>query len=112
MQSVHARWQPAAAIAEQFAVHEAALFRYSQRGMLAARWDETLAIWTYDVTRIAELFLHRDQAPPQVPSGSFGVLGKIQLGGGSRRKPPVRSFSATDSEATVVQRKPGLAATG
>ena len=38
---------PAHIVAQRFGVCESALFRYSQRGMLAARWDDTSARWLY-----------------------------------------------------------------
>jgi hypothetical protein len=76
-----ARWLPADAITESYAVHAAALFRYSQRGMLGARWDEPTKSWLYDVMRVRELFVHRDArvAPPAEPM--LGILGETRLAG-------------------------------
>lgn len=85
-----ARWLPAADIAQSYAVHAAALFRYSQRGMLAARWDEATQGWLYDVMRVRELFVHRDarMAPAE---HSLGTLGETRLAGaGITRRPDVR----------------------
>lgn len=85
-----ARWLPADAITQSYAVHEAALFRYSQRGMLGARWDEATSSWLYDVKRVRELFLHRD-APMAPPADSLGTLGDARLAGaGIARRPDVR----------------------
>ena len=85
-----ARWLPADAITQSYAVHEAALFRYSQRGMLGARWDEVTSSWLYDVKRVRELFLHRD-APMAPPADSLGTLGDTRLAGaGIARRPDAR----------------------
>lgn len=75
------RWLPASDIAQSYAVHAAALFRYSQRGMLAARWDAATESWLYDVFRVRELFLHRATAVPAAPAGHLGTLGEARLGG-------------------------------
>lgn len=86
-----ARWLPAAAITENYAVHEGALFRYSQRGMLGARWDEATSSWLYDVMRVRELFLHREAALPPA-ADSFGTLGEARLAGaGITRRPDART---------------------
>jgi hypothetical protein len=76
-----ARWLPADAITQSYAVHAAALFRYSQRGMLGARWDEPTKSWLYDVMRVRELFVHRDarMAPPA--EQTLGTLGEARLAG-------------------------------
>lgn len=76
-----ARWLPADAITQSYAVHAAALFRYSQRGMLGARWDEPTKSWLFDVMRVRELFVHRDArvAPPAEPT--LGTLGEARLAG-------------------------------
>jgi len=76
-----ARWLPAPAITESYAVHAAALFRYSQRGMLGARWDDATQSWLYDVMRVRELFVHRDArlAPPA--EQTLGTLGEARLAG-------------------------------
>ncbi|HTV17768.1 MAG TPA: hypothetical protein VMG12_03830 [Polyangiaceae bacterium] len=75
-----ARWLPAATITESYAVHEAALFRYSQRGMLGARWDDVTQSWLYDVMRVRELFVHRDtRVAPAGPT--LGTLGETRLAG-------------------------------
>jgi len=85
-----ARWLSADAITQSYAVHEAALFRYSQRGMLGARWDEATSSWLYDVKRVRELFLHRD-APMAPPADSLGTLGDTRLAGaGIARRPDAR----------------------
>jgi hypothetical protein len=76
-----ARWLPAAAITESYAVHEAALFRYSQRGMLAARWDDAAKSWLYDVMRVRELFVHRDARVTQPTGPTLGTLGETRLAG-------------------------------
>jgi hypothetical protein len=76
-----AHWMPASAIAQSFVVHEAALFRYSRRGMLGARWDEATASWLYDVARVRKLFLHRDAVVPELPNGQWGRLGEARLAG-------------------------------
>lgn len=85
-----ARWLPAAAITESYAVHEAALFRYSQRGMLAARWDDATKAWLYDVMRVRDLFVHRDaRVAPAGPT--LGTLGETRLAGaGLARRPDAR----------------------
>jgi hypothetical protein len=86
-----ARWLPADAITQSYAVHAAALFRYSQRGMLGARWDEPTKSWLYDVMRVRELFVHRDArvAPPSAPT--LGTLGEARLAGaGTTRRVDAR----------------------
>lgn len=86
-----ARWLPASTISQSYAVHEAALFRYSQRGMLAARWDGDRATWLYDITRVRELFLHREAALPVPPAHDLGRIGETHLAGGtSTRRPAAR----------------------
>lgn len=76
-----ARWLPATTISQSYAVHEAALFRYSQRGMLGARWDAASAAWLYDMLRVRELFVHRDARVPLPPEGQLGTLGETRLAG-------------------------------
>jgi hypothetical protein len=84
-----AHWMPASAIAQSFAVHEAALFRYSRRGMLGARWDDATGSWLYDVARVRKLFLHRDAV---VPDAHWGKLGEACLAGTPKtRRVPSRS---------------------
>jgi hypothetical protein len=78
------RWLPASDIAQSYAVQATALFRYSQRGMLAARWDAVSESWLYDVFRVRELFPHRATALPAAPAGHLGTLGEARLGGLSR----------------------------
>lgn len=86
-----ARWLPAAAITESYAVHEAALFRYSQRGMLGARWDAAAKSWLYDVMRVRELFVHRDTRVMQPSGPTLGTLGETRLAGtGIARRADVR----------------------
>lgn len=85
------RWLPASVIGQSFAVHEGALFRYSQRGMLGARWDEAARTWLYDVQRVRQLFVHRDARLPGPPEGDFGKLGEARLVGAvSARRPDAR----------------------
>ena len=79
------RWLPASVIAGKYAVREDALLRYSRRGMLAARWDATLGDWLFDIGRVVELFLHREQTVAVPPGGSYGRLGEAALAGGPRR---------------------------
>ncbi len=76
-----ARWLPAAVISESYAVHAAALFRYSQRGMLGARWDEATNSWLYDVMRVRELFVHRDARVAPPAERTLGTLGETRLAG-------------------------------
>jgi hypothetical protein len=86
-----ARWLPAHIVAQRFGVCEAALFRYSQRGMLAARWDEPSASWHYDAFRASSLFPMRESWDPAAAT-SFGVLGEARLVGAlPRRRPPAAS---------------------
>jgi hypothetical protein len=104
-----ARWLPAAAITQSYAVHEAALFRYSQRGMLGARWDDATQSWLYDVMRVRELFVHREarMAPPS--EQTLGTLGEARLAGAgitrrtdarqARQALDVRDASAPDHAA-------------
>jgi hypothetical protein len=99
-----ARWLPAAAITQSYAVHEAALFRYSQRGMLGARWDEVTKAWLYDVMRVRELFVHRDARMPAAPEHALGTLGETRLAGaGLTRRPDAResrqALSVRDADA-------------
>lgn len=85
------RWVPASDIIQSYAVHATALFRYSQRGMLGARWDAVSASWLYDVFRVRELFLHRGTTLPELPVGHLGTLGEARLGGPARvRRPDAR----------------------
>jgi len=79
-----ARWLPASDIIQSYAVHATALFRYSQRGMLGARWDDATECWLYDVFKVRELFLHRAAAMPAPPPGHLGALGEVRLGGQAR----------------------------
>jgi hypothetical protein len=73
-------------------VHEGALFRYSQRGMLGARWDEVAKTWLYDVQRVRQLFVHRDARLPAPPDGDLGRLGETRLAGAaSGRRPDARA---------------------
>jgi len=86
-----ARWLPADAITQSYAVHAAALFRYSQRGMLGARWDEPTQSWLYDVMRVRELFVHRDARVAPPAEQTLGTLGETRLaGGGITRRADVR----------------------
>lgn len=82
------RWLPASEIIQSYAVHATALFRYSQRGMLAARWDAATERWLYDVFRVRELFLHRSTTLPALPTGQLGTLGEVRLGGLPRARRP------------------------
>jgi hypothetical protein len=101
-----ARWLPAAAITQSYAVHEGALFRYSQRGMLGARWDAPTQSWLYDVMRVRELFVHRDARVPLPPEQTLGTLGETRLASAgttrrldareSRQALCVRDASASD----------------
>lgn len=104
---MHARWLPASVISQSFAVHEAALFRYSQRGMLAARWDGRSATWLYDVLRVRDLFLHRDTPLPAVPQHDLGTLGEARLVAPlSRRRAAARERSpleVRDGEPAAAQ---------
>lgn len=87
-----ARWLPATVISQNYAVREAALFRYSQRGMLGARWDAGRGDWLYDVFRVRELFVHRDTALPAAPASHLGILGEARLAGqGPVRRVDVRA---------------------
>jgi hypothetical protein len=91
---------PASLVAEQYAVSEATLLRYSKRGMIGARWDESRAGWSYDALRVRDLFLLRTEAARAVPGESFGVLGETCLTGGqTSRKAPVANAAGTLREA-------------
>ena len=86
-----ARWLPADAITHSYAVHAAALVRYSQRGMLGARWDEATKSWLYDVMRVRELFVHRDARVAPPAEQKLGTLGETRLAGaGITRRPDAR----------------------
>jgi hypothetical protein len=103
-----ARWLPAATITESYAVHAAALFRYSQRGMLGARWDEATNSWLFDVMRVRELFVHRDARVAPPAEQRLGILGETRLAGaGLTRRADARESrqalcvrEATASDAT------------
>jgi hypothetical protein len=86
-----ARWLPADAITQSYAVHAAALFRYSQRGMLGARWDEPTKSWLFDVMRVRELFVHRESRVAPPAEQTLGTLGEARLAGaGITRRPNAR----------------------
>lgn len=86
-----ARWLPADAITHSYAVHAAALFRYSQRGMLGARWDEATKSWLFDVMRVRELFVHRDARVAPPAEQTLGTLGEARLAAcGITRRPDAR----------------------
>jgi hypothetical protein len=86
-----ARWLPADAITQSYAVHAAALFRYSQRGMLGARWDEPTKCWLFDVMRVRELFVHREARVAPPAEQTLGTLGEARLAGaGITRRPNAR----------------------
>ena len=93
-----ARWLPAHIVAQRFGVCEAALFRYSQRGMLGARWDEASASWLYDAFRARTLFVLRGSWEPAA-APSFGVLGETRLAGASPRRRPPASAADLQPEA-------------
>jgi hypothetical protein len=87
------RWLPADAITQSYAVHAAALFRYSQRGMLGARWDELTKSWLFDVMRVRELFVHRDARVAPPAGQTLGTLGEARLAGtGITRRPDAREL--------------------
>jgi hypothetical protein len=89
-------WMPAHLVAEHYAVSEATLLRYGQRGMIGARWDEETATWCYDAQRVRELFLLRVEAARAVPRESFGILGEARLvSGQSSRRLPVDKAGST-----------------
>jgi hypothetical protein len=89
------RWIPAHVAAQRYAVSEAILFRYCQRGMIGARWDEPSRSWSYDVCRLRELFLVRGEAAKARSDESFGILGQTRLAAfrGQRRPPVTRAES-------------------
>ncbi|MGC4067280.1 MAG: hypothetical protein QM784_22085 [Polyangiaceae bacterium] len=95
-------WMPAHLVAEHYAVSEATLLRYGQRGMIGARWDEASESWSYDARRIRDLFLLRAEASKAASAGeSFGILGESRLAGGqSLRKPPVDNAGGTLRNST------------
>jgi hypothetical protein len=99
-----ARWLPAHIVAQRFGVCEAALFRYSQRGMLAARWDETSASWLYDAFRARTLFVMRGTWEPAA-APSFGVLGEARLAGASPRRRPPATMVESQPEAAPPTRR-------
>jgi hypothetical protein len=99
-----ARWLPAHIVARRYGVCEAALFRYSQRGMLAARWDEASASWHYDAFRASSLFPMRESWDPSASTTSFGVLGEARLAGALPRRRPPAVASGADPEASPVRR--------
>ena len=97
-----ARWLPAHIVAQRFGVCEAALFRYCQRGMLAARWDDASASWLYDAFRARSLFVMRESYEPAATS-SFGLLGEARLAGAlPRRRAPA---SAPEADAAPPTRR-------
>ena len=99
-----ARWLPAHIVAQRFGVCESALFRYSQRGMLAARWDEASASWLYDVLRARTLFVMRGSWEPAA-APSFGVLGEAHLAGAPpRRRPPASAVEMQPEAAPETRR--------
>lgn len=96
-----ARWLPAHIVAQRYDVCEAALFRYSQRGMLAARWDEASARWLYDAFRLRNLFVLRGASQP-ARSDSFGVLGEARLAGAMPKR---RAPASTEPEVPSPPRR-------
>ena len=99
-----ARWLPAHIVAQHFGVCEAALFRYSQRGMLAARWDEASESWLYDAFRVRSLFVMRATWEPEAAS-SFGTLGEARLAGAlPRRRAPASEPESESEQAPSTQR--------
>jgi hypothetical protein len=98
-----ARWLPAHIVAQRFGVCEAALFRYSQRGMLAARWHEASASWHYDAFRASSLFVMRESWEPAA-SSSFGVLGEARLAGALPRRRPAAAATGVEVEAPPSRR--------
>jgi len=99
-------WIPARSAAEMCAVSASVLFRYAQRGMIGARWDEPTNGWAYDARRMRALFLPKAEVPRWLACQNLGVLGESRLGTGAeqRRKPPVRREQEThvDSSADVL----------
>jgi hypothetical protein len=99
-----ARWLPAHIVAQRFGVCASALFRYSQRGMLAARWDEASASWLYDAFRVRTLFVMR-ASWETASAQSFGVLGEARLAGAApRRRPPACSAESAPEAAPETRR--------
>lgn len=76
-------WQTEASLLRELAIREGELFRYARRGMIGAQMID--GQWHYDVERARDLWLPRrpklNSSPQEPPTGSFGVLGDIRLGG-------------------------------
>ncbi len=102
-----ARWLRADVIASHYAVRAEALLRYSRRGMLAARWEAGEGVWLFDVGRVAELFLHRDQAVSPSLRQSWGRLGSALLGGARSPRRRAAQPAAGAAELGPADRRVG-----